>query len=194
VVHCDIKPANILIGNGGVLKICDFGISKFLPKGEQVKKIGGTRAFQAPEAWNPDIQKGMPVDIWALGVTFYFLAFGKYPFLCSNLDDFKRDVENKEPEFPDDIEVGFVQLLKKCLIKDPKARIIIDDILKDDWLTNCGESPLPKLAEPPIQASMDEIHNAFTPKLLEASLFAVCRLKATAEKTRRRLSQRSKLI
>lgn len=52
VIHCDIKPENILVNSDGQVKISDFGISTMIEnKNEKLKKIGGTKLFLPPETW-----------------------------------------------------------------------------------------------------------------------------------------------
>lgn len=52
VIHCDIKPDNILVNSDGQVKISDFGISTMIEnKNEKLKKIGGTKLFLPPETW-----------------------------------------------------------------------------------------------------------------------------------------------
>merc|ERR1719494_390638 len=78
ICHSDIKPENILIGDGDILKLADFGISRFLDHGQSKRVFQekeGTLAFQAPEClYDSDTKFSLyPTDIWALGVTLYQL-------------------------------------------------------------------------------------------------------------------------
>ena len=95
VIHFDIKPENILVNKKDEIKIADFGISKMMNKSEEFRKVGGTRMFLPPETWIQRKFKGKPVDIWALGITFYFLAFGKYPFNTTDMGKFNKVVETQ---------------------------------------------------------------------------------------------------
>ncbi|MBC7652310.1 MAG: serine/threonine protein kinase, partial [Deinococcales bacterium] len=90
VIHRDIKPQNILLGrdkqNRLVAKIADFGISKSADSNQASASILlGTIEYMAPEQFNPErygINKkiGYNVDIWAFGVTAYYLLTGNLLF------------------------------------------------------------------------------------------------------------------
>ena len=85
IIHRDLKPGNILCFEEEgriVLKIADFGISKFQEQDKStVHTVGvGTRYFQAPE-----VKKGQKyskaVDVWSLGVVlFYLTTGGEFPY------------------------------------------------------------------------------------------------------------------
>lgn len=84
VCHRDIKPDNFLISNG-TLKLSDFGLAMHLPKKQLLQEKCGTPAFMAPEQHSLPSQSpgyGLPVDIWAAGISLYMIMFGgKHPFL-----------------------------------------------------------------------------------------------------------------
>ena len=77
IIHRDLKPANILLSNG-VYKIADFGFARSIG-GVGAKTHCGTEKYMAPEIISNSYY-GISVDIWALGVLFYFMLFAEYPF------------------------------------------------------------------------------------------------------------------
>ena len=87
VLHCDLKPGNILLGFDGSIKLSDFGIARALSSlAERSSKAFGTPGFIAPE-----VLLGEPVaieaDYFSLGVTLYEAATGELPFQGRNVRD-----------------------------------------------------------------------------------------------------------
>ncbi|MCF5705903.1 protein kinase [Pseudomonas syringae] len=80
IIHRDIKPENLLLGDDGELRLLDFGLA-FCPglSATNTEDLPGTPSYIAPEAFNgaePDPQQ----DLYAVGVTLYYLLTGQYPY------------------------------------------------------------------------------------------------------------------
>ena len=82
IVHCDVKPENILISSQGIAKVTDFGIADMVTRTvtpSEARDILGTIAYLAPE-----VIQGAPADarsdIYSLGLTVYELVAGRLPF------------------------------------------------------------------------------------------------------------------
>ena len=67
IVHRDIKLDNILIDLSNIIKICDFGVSKYVKKGECMFDQCGTPAYIAPEILRNNGYEGFSVDFWSAG-------------------------------------------------------------------------------------------------------------------------------
>jgi len=144
ICHSDIKPENILIGNDGVLKLCDFGLSKFL-MGESSRVFemkDGTLPFQAPECLSEsgDLRFSLfPTDIWALGVTLYQLKYGYLPFFSLDEEKLMEKILNDPVIIPDLEDKDFSQMIKAMLNKDPAKRITVEELCKHPWITDQGK-------------------------------------------------------
>ncbi len=86
IIHRDVKPANFIIKEDGIVKLSDFGIVRVdgAASMTQAESIVGTPYFIAPELI--DGKKASPAsDVYALGVSLYFMLSGKYPFRSETL-------------------------------------------------------------------------------------------------------------
>lgn len=145
VIHRDIKPDNIMINYNNEAVLIDFGVSAIVEgQNDELKENRGSQLFYAPEMFGKTntkeyVVRGAVTDLWALGVTFYYLLAGRYPAQeATNPLELKEIVCNKEVDFTYIKSEGPKKLLEKMLIKDPQKRATLDDILKDDWVTDNG--------------------------------------------------------
>ena len=81
-MHRDFKTANVLLHNN-VCKIADLGYSKQFDMNAWTKTIIGTKVTMAPEMLDGK-SYGFKADIWSIGVVFYQMLFGKYPYVGKN--------------------------------------------------------------------------------------------------------------
>lgn len=88
VVHLDIKPGNIIVDENGHLRLLDFGISKLL-RDEQDEQTNPFLTALTPSFASPEQLLGKPAtalaDLYAVGVTLYFLIAGKLPYNINGL-------------------------------------------------------------------------------------------------------------
>lgn len=147
IVHRDIKPQNILISRDGVAKIADFGAA-VLTGGHEKSKYAGTPAFTAPELNVPmeereeDFSRMPCIDIFALGATLYNMAVGHPPWMANSELDLAAKIQNLEPLFPADIDPHLKYLILRMLDKDYRSRYTMEDILRDEWVTDENSVPL----------------------------------------------------
>ena len=79
IIHRDIKPSNIMVSNDGVVKLVDFNAAKEFNYGQnEDTRLMGTRKFAAPEQYGFG-QSDQRTDIYALGVTMYYLITREFP-------------------------------------------------------------------------------------------------------------------
>ena len=147
VIHKDIKPNNILLDKNNNCKIIDFNFSSILENrwvDNVGKKVDCNDYFRPAEICDLNDDegkkeyKGMPVDIWALGVTAYILSYNKFPFYSENNDLFELydKIHKAEFEIPSKPKRSkyFINFLKRCLEKDPNKRITSEKIFYLKWL------------------------------------------------------------
>ncbi|KAL4486465.1 hypothetical protein ABPG72_018419 [Tetrahymena utriculariae] len=83
-MHRDIKPNNILFSQG-LVKLGDFGFAKQLDEQNIAKTSLGTTITMAPEVFNQE-EYSFEADMFSLGIVFYFMIFGKYPYQYQNVN------------------------------------------------------------------------------------------------------------
>lgn len=126
IVHRDVKPANIMVLDSGVVKLADFGIAQLPGSGlTMTGAVLGSPKYMAPEQISGHKADGRS-DIFSLGVVLYELLAGKPPFEGENLHAAMYQVVHKEPPPPSTCRDGqtnaFDAIIAKALAKDPAAR------------------------------------------------------------------------
>lgn len=128
LVHCDIKPQNLLITPDQRLKVVDFGIARALASihpGEKADIVWGSPHYFSPEQ-AAGIAPSPASDVYSIGIIMYEMLTGQLPFISSTsteLAKMQREVMPRaprelNPEIPPELE----QILLKVLSKEPAAR------------------------------------------------------------------------
>ncbi|CAK8568320.1 unnamed protein product [Lathyrus sativus] len=90
VLHCDVKPQNILLDTNFQPKVADFGLSKLLNRDERdssaFSRIRGTRGYMAPE-WVYNLRITSKVDVYSYGIVLLEMVSGKSPMEIHSLDN-----------------------------------------------------------------------------------------------------------
>lgn len=126
VVHRDVKPSNIMIENGSVVKLMDLGIAR-LNGGNKYSSYGfiGTPQYAAPEQILRDSDNteiNAQTDIYALGVTYYELLTGKNPFKTDvEAEMLSRQIKMKLP-YDKKIPRSIFNVILKATEKVPAKR------------------------------------------------------------------------
>jgi len=121
LVHGDIKPENILIGEStGKIKLADFGLAKIFKKEQGPGIPMGTPFYMAPEAWKGEVSTAS--DIYSVGCVLAELLSKKPPFYSENLEALRNMVMNGRFDGIPGIQVEINALLKRALSKTPARR------------------------------------------------------------------------
>ncbi len=128
LIHNDIKPGNILLGEDGEPKLTDFGLARNLIelKRDPLRApLAGTPAYMAPE----QVQGGMPdirTDVHGLGTVLYHLLTGRPPFSGATSHQIMVQVAHSTPPAPralnKNIPADLAAICRKCLAKNPGER------------------------------------------------------------------------
>lgn len=142
VLHRDIKLDNVLINTEGELKICDFGVSKAMRKGEVITQRCGTPAYIAPEILKGKGYKGFASDYWSAGVALYAMLYGTVPFKSTSVKDLYQIILKKKIALKDDVSEEARDLLMKLLERNPRRRLSSEEILGHKWMQGIQEMSL----------------------------------------------------
>ena len=146
IIHRDLKPANIKLRPDGTVKVLDFGLAKALaPEQDSASATSrslsptitspamltgagivlGTAAYMAPEQAK-GLEADKRSDIWAFGCVLFEMLTGRRPFDGEDITEVLGAVVRLEPPWealPSDVPAPVRTLLRRCLVKDRRARV-----------------------------------------------------------------------
>lgn len=148
IAHLDLKPQNMLLTATYPdcdIKLCDFGISRVIQNGVEVREIIGTPDYVAPEILSYE-PISLATDIWSVGILAYVLLSGYSPFGGDSKQETFCNISQCCLSFPDDLFDGVSSAAKDfiqaTLIKEPSNRLTIQQCLEHPWLSSSVEKPL----------------------------------------------------
>jgi serine/threonine protein kinase len=124
IIHCDLKPSNLLLSNDDRIVVTDFGLARTL-KSELVDDdyIAGTPAFMAPEqvepSWGPLTAR---TDVYGLGAILYTLLTGRPPHDGVALEVLAAIASGQRPTISADVRPELAEICRRCLAANPGER------------------------------------------------------------------------
>ncbi|HJS29955.1 MAG TPA: protein kinase [Anaerolineales bacterium] len=159
LVHCDIKPHNMLVTPDVRLKVTDFGIARALASIHPEEK--NEYVWGSPQYFSPEQASGgapSPAsDVYSLGVVLYETLTGRLPYADTNVENLSRSHREAMPVSPrrlnSEIPPSLEQIVLKVLAKEPSSRYrTADQLGRVLILFSQGANP----NEPPVPASVAE--------------------------------------
>ncbi|PVU89962.1 hypothetical protein BB559_004837 [Furculomyces boomerangus] len=137
IMHRDVKAANILITQQGIVQLCDFGVARqtYVPeKQNKTYSFVGTPYWMAPEVINKEREYNYKADIWSAGITAYEIVTGSPPF--AELDPKKAllfILQKGPPKLTSKHGSRDLQeFVRQCLQTDPKLRPSASELIKNN--------------------------------------------------------------
>jgi serine/threonine protein kinase len=159
IVHCDIKPDNLMLTSGGDVRLSDLGIAKTLNAKGQAEQSEGV--FGSPHYMAPEQARGLPLDcrsdLYSLGCTYYRMLLGRVPFSGKDAKEIMERQVFDTPESPRHIDPHLppiaYKVLGRLLRKRPAERYQSASVLLKDLETaisqiHAGIKGLPHLEAP----------------------------------------------
>jgi len=145
ITHRDLKPENVLLTspdtNDTLIKITDFGLSRFINETTLMKTFCGTPNYLAPEVLltHGESSYTNKVDVWSLGVILYICLVGYPPFsesVCGKPlnEQITQGLYTFPDEFWSDVSEDVKDLIRKMMCIDPVQRLTVDGVLQHPWL------------------------------------------------------------
>ena len=130
IIHCNLKPSNIIIDEFGNVKICDFkkalNANKMTIQDIKRNKTAMTPCYTAPELFSENGIYSFKTDLWALGCIMYEMAIGQVPFFEERVNKLIMKIINNDLNFNkkqfNQYSIEFMDVLRKLLEKDPDKR------------------------------------------------------------------------
>jgi serine/threonine protein kinase len=158
VIHRDLRPANVLVGANDMLKVADFGTSRFLEIAAHGTTVIGSPPYMAPEQFQGKAVFGS--DLYSLGVTMYQMLTGVLPYETPAPADLDKLMSGelvspprlKNPAIPKAIS----DIVMKAMAPDTSVRYQRAADLLEDVLAVSSRTRTPAAAAAPPRASRDD--------------------------------------
>ncbi|KAK7383097.1 hypothetical protein VNO78_28766 [Psophocarpus tetragonolobus] len=141
-IHRDIKGANLLVNESGIVKLADFGLAKIMMGNSYDLSLKGSPHWMAPEVVkgtiknesNPDVVTA--IDIWSLGCTIIEMLTGKPPWSEVEGPSAMFKVLQESPPIPETLSSTGKDFLRQCFQRKPADRPSAAKLLKHAFVQN----------------------------------------------------------
>ena len=190
ILHRDVKPDNVMIGEFGEVYVLDWGIavslfddpSGRLPPASQAKEIAGTPHYMAPEMLLGDPSVYSPrTDVYLLGAIFYEIFAGEPPHHGADFNAFVTDILLSTPRFPPSFPLEARRICARALEREPADRFESAEALRmaiEEYLRHRGSRKLAHDAKQSLvllQKTLDQDPPGEDRMLAVANLLGECR-------------------
>ncbi len=137
IIHCDLKPGNIMILENNEAKVMDFGVAKKVDNQTGARTVAGTPAYMAPEQQRGFMRKQS--DVYSLALCVYEALVGQVPWTVKGFDIAKKKivpVSKLAPHVPAEVD----KVLEDALKEEPSERI---QSVQEFWERLDAIKPLP---------------------------------------------------
>jgi len=162
VLHRDLRPSNVLVGDNGLLKVADFGTSRFLEIAAHGTTVIGSPPYMAPEQFHG--KAVFASDVYSLGVTMYQMLTGMLPYDTPSPQDLEKLMRGdfvspprtKNPKIPRALN----DIIMKAMAPDIHARYqrageLLEEVLAARGGTTARRTPRPIGLVPPSSGGPD---------------------------------------
>lgn len=146
IIHRDLKPANIIVSEEDEIKILDYGLSKIIDY-SSITSTGdflGSPLYASPEQIVDSKHIDKRSDLYSLGVVFYQMLTGKFPYTYANIHELYEAIKHARPipprQYLPSISNSLENLVLRLLSKLPYERHNSAAAVLDELMQNAAES------------------------------------------------------
>jgi eukaryotic-like serine/threonine-protein kinase len=145
VIHRDVKPGNVLLGNDGRIKLADFGIARLIGETVRHTRTGqaiGTAAYLSPEqVWGEDVTES--TDVYSLGLLLLEALTGERAYPGTPTEAALARL-SRPPHIPDSLPASWRRLLTEMTAIETADRLTADDVaVRLREIGRSGTAPVP---------------------------------------------------
>jgi serine/threonine-protein kinase NIM1 len=141
IIHRDLKAENIFLVDRSI-KLGDFGFSTVSDASRRLNKFCGSIPYAAPELFTEDSYLGRPVDMWASGVTLYFMLSGKMPFTGESIAELQSNIVNGDFPSLENVTPPCWDLICRLLCVGVCSRLTSWETSGNEWVGQSSSPPL----------------------------------------------------